>query len=104
MRIDDYAELVAHFQIRQAVTESVKDRMATAGEIIGDPMAFDLVKVVGSPAIIACMICGEIVGHVYSISGESKKYESLADLPNGGPPFHPHCTHNLAPWIEGLSK
>jgi len=59
---------------------------------------------VTGPSARLCDICRDLVGRVFSISGQSDKYEPLADTPGGGPPCHPHCTHNIAPWIEGLSK
>ena len=102
MRIGDYAELVAHYQLRQAATESTKERMGDIGESLGDREMFDLVIVTG-PASANCDICDAIVGNVYSISGNHAKYPGLATLPNGGPPFHPHCTHNLAPYIADLN-
>jgi hypothetical protein len=101
MKIGEYAQLVAHYQLRQAVTEATKDRLKDAGEMVGDSKLFDLVKIVG-PLSRQCRICDELVGRVYSLSGDSDKYEPLADLPHGGPPFHPHCTHNIAPYIEQL--
>ena len=102
MEIGDYARLVAHYQLRQAVTQATKDRMAEMGQAVGDTKAFNLVIVTG-PTARACIICHAIVGNVYSISGDSDKYTPLADLPCGGPPFHPHCTHNIAPYMADLA-
>ena len=43
-------------------------------------------------------------GRVFSVSGGSDTYPPLATLPNGGPPFHPNCRHNLAPFVEPLAS
>lgn len=100
MSIVRYCRMVAGYQLRQAVTAATKDRLAEAGEQLGDPDAFDLVTITGP---ISGDWCDFYVGKVFSISGRSGEFPALRSIPNGGPPFHPNCTHNVAPFVRELS-
>jgi hypothetical protein len=94
MDIGKYATLVAHYQVRQAVVEATKDRLTEQGEMFGDPDLFDLVTVVGP---ISGDLCDFFVGKIFSISGRSDEFPALGSIP--GPPFHPNCTHTIAPFV-----
>ena len=91
--LDYYCELVARTATRQATVQGTIDRLSDNG--------LDLVVVVGPRD--TCEICQEFVGQVYSISGRSEKYPSLAEA-MGGPPYHPNCEHGLGAFVEGLSR
>jgi hypothetical protein len=93
-----YCEMVAGYQLREASTAATLERLGDIGRELGDPDTFDLVIIVGPEG--GCDVCDEYVGEIYSISGRSKDYEPL---PGGGPPWHPNCTHNVAPYIEALA-
>lgn len=96
MSIRRYAWMVADTQLREAVTYATVQRLTEAGEQFEDPDLFDLVQVMGRSG--ECPVCDELVGNVFSISGRSADYPPLSDV-GGGPPFHPRCTHNLAPYM-----
>lgn len=44
--------------------------------------------------------CDAYKGKVFSITGAMTGYAMLADLPNGGAPFHPWCQHFMVPFTE----
>lgn len=44
--------------------------------------------------------CAFYEGRVFSLSGNSKKYPSVSELPNFPPPWHPYCLHTFAPYFE----
>lgn len=100
MRIDQYCRLVAHHQLRRVTTEATKQRLVETGEELGDRDAFDLVIISGP---ISGDFCDLYVGKVYSISGRSSEYPPLSSIPEGGPPFHPNCTHVVAPFVARLA-
>lgn len=89
---EQYATLVARTKGAEAHSMGTMTRLAESGQ--------DLVVVDAHGAEDAC---GIYEGKVYSISGTSDKYPPVRDLPNGGPPFHPNCTHVLLPYIEELA-
>lgn len=101
MDIRQYTFMVADTQLREAVNYATVKRLEGAGEQFGDPDLFDLVQVMGRMG--ECPVCDELVGNVFSISGRNKDYPPLSDV-GGGPPFHPNCTHNLAPYMGGGDK
>jgi hypothetical protein len=68
---------------------------------MGDPDMFDLILVVGK---ISGDECDFYVNKVFSISGRSSEYPSCVEMPGGGPPFHPHCTHTIAPFIPRFAS
>ncbi|MBI3092539.1 MAG: hypothetical protein HYY96_17920 [Candidatus Tectomicrobia bacterium] len=47
-----------------------------------------------------CERCNQFQGKVYAAKGRSRIYQSLEELPGGGPPFHPECRHTLKPFSE----
>jgi len=98
MDIREYCWMVADSQLREAVTAATVDRLTAAGEELGDPDLLDLVQVMGITD--GCPVCDGLVGNIYSISGRSSEYPDLGEI-SGGPPFHPNCTHSLAPYIAG---
>lgn len=97
LRIVDYTRMVASFQLRQAVVSAEKDRLVQQGEEMGDAMMFDLVIITGA---ISGDACDFYVNKAFSISGKSSEYPPLSSVPGGGPPFHPYCTHTIAPFVR----
>lgn len=87
-----YAKMVAVTKTREAVAKARHGRLQQSG--------IDLVVVVGKRST---NFCTAYLDKVFSISGGSKKYPALADLPGGGPPFHPNCSKSTAPFVEELA-
>ena len=90
--VGKYAKMVATTQTQQASVMARHQRLHELG--------VDLVMVIGSNSE---NFCTEFVGKVFSISGNHPKYPPLADLPWGGPPFHPNCSKTTRPFIEDLA-
>lgn len=90
--VGKYAELVARTKTAEAATAGTVNRLAESG--------LDLIMVSAHGATDGC---GEFEGMIFSISGESDKYPSMANMPNGGPPFHPNCKHRTMPFVEELA-
>ncbi|MBT2217831.1 hypothetical protein KK120_18650 [Virgibacillus dakarensis] len=88
--VDNYARLVLHTKTMQAHNDGTILTMTQEG--------FDLVQV--SYHKSSCDTCSKYENKIYSISGTSDKYPPVSSMPNGGPPFHPHCRHVLKPYIE----
>jgi len=88
-----YARLVARTKSLEAASKATVNRMVETGN--------DLVMVTAHGAEDGC---GVYEGRVFSISGTSDTYPPLNDLPNGGPPFHPNCRHNLAPYVDKFAS
>ena len=91
--IEKYAEMVARTKTREAVTAGSVNRYLEAGQ--------DLVMITRHNT--KCEVCGFYEGRVFSISGTSDKYPPLSQVEGGGPPFHPNCLHNVAPFVERLA-
>jgi hypothetical protein len=78
-----YADLAARTRTRDAVEQSKHDQFAS--------MDCDLVKVVGTRTRYPCTM---LVGRIFSLSGESKKYPAFSTVSDGQEPYkyhHPHC-------------
>ncbi len=86
-RIDKLTQLTTQVNIAQTQREAVIRKAKKTGN--------DLVQVTGPK--LTKDFCGRLVGRVFSVSGKSKTYPPLRNLPNGGPPFHPHCRHGIKP-------
>ena len=89
-KLSYYAEMVARTELREAQTQSVKDKCAEYDN--------DLVEVSNHGTI--CEECKEFEGNVYSLSGMSLIYPKL---PDNFPP-HPQCEHFLSPTSEEALK
>jgi len=89
------------YQRRLSQTQETIRRLEVWGQEADDPMAFDLVVVTGPKD--ACPVCSAIVEKIFSISGKRSDYPPLSTL-KGGPPLHPGCVHNLAPYAEAFHK
>lgn len=90
--LEQYTEMAVRTTTREAAVQGALTRMAAHG--------ITLARV--SQHANACKICRPWEGRLVSLAGDVADYqgESVTDLsalPNGGPPFHPNCTHNLSP-------
>lgn len=61
----------------------------------------DVVRVSDSPD--ECKLCRPFEGRLFSVSGGNPRYPSLSSARARGL-FHPNCTHQVAPYIAGLSR
>jgi hypothetical protein len=84
-----YSELVARTRMRESQMEAVKESMKQFDEDLVEIPVHD------NP----CEECAEYQGQVYSVSGDSDKYE---ELPDGGPPWHPNCEDVMNPVSENI--
>lgn len=100
MKLTEYCGLVASYQLREAAVHAGKQRLTEAGQALGDPDLFDLVTIVGP---ISGDWCDFYVGKIFSVSGRSDQWPALDDTPGGGPPYHPNCTHTIAPFVPDLA-
>lgn len=91
-KVGYYAEMVARTKTRQATVIARHDRLAELG--------MDLVAIVGR---ISNNFCTAFLGQVFSLSGNHPKYPAFAELPGGGPPFHPNCSKSTRPFVEELA-
>lgn len=82
-QLADYAEMVARTTPREAASRAMAARIQDNG--------YDLVEISSHSGGSDCDICGEYDGNTYSLSGNSREYEQLDELP----PFHPNCGHVL---------
>jgi hypothetical protein len=79
-----YARMCARTVAAQAMSEATINRLLDEGE--------DLVQVSSHPHPEDS--CSPYEGRVYSISGKSRRYPKLREMP----PFHPNCRHRLRPF------
>lgn len=89
MTVKAYAEMLVRTRLREATVHGRHERLIANGN--------DLVTVIGR---ISTNFCTEYVGRVFSITGASETYPALAELPGGGPPFHPNCSKSTTAYIE----
>lgn len=95
MPLASYAELVARTMQRDAATAGTVNRMTVNG--------LDLLEVTVTRGVVDS--CRVFEGLIVSISGKTKGFPSMAGLPRGRTPFHPRCTHVMAPRsIEALTE
>jgi hypothetical protein len=97
MPLNHYCRMVASFQLRQATVAATRERLADAGQAVGDPDRYDLVIIRGP---ISGDFCDFYVNKVFSVSGRSSEFPPLDAIPNAGPPFHPNCTHTISPFVR----
>jgi len=91
-----YARMVAGTKMRAATVTARHAGLADAG--------IDLVKIIGR---MSKNPCTRLLGHIFSLSGESKKYPAFSTVSLGQMPyrlFHPNCSKSTAPYVESLAK
>lgn len=90
-KVGDYAHMVATTKTREATCKARHERLKEQG--------IDLVTIVGKQSKYPC---SQLLGKVFSLSGDHQKYPALSSL-GGGPPFHPNCSKSTAPFVEDLA-
>ena len=85
-----YARMCARTTAAQAMSEATINRLLDEGE--------DLVQVSSHPHPEDA--CSPYEGRVYSVSGKSRRYPKLREMP----PFHPNCKHRLRPYPAGSGR
>lgn len=92
-----YAETVQRTRMREATVKARHNRLQELGREIGVPL--DLVQITGR---VSVNFCTRFIGLVCSLSGARDGYPALADLPGGGPPFHPRCSKGTTAYVPEL--
>jgi hypothetical protein len=87
--------------IRTANTRAVNQSTINAGQELGN----DLVRM--SHHLSSCPLCAMYEGRIYSVSGNDKRYPSLASINKGSmityQVLHPSCRHRFTNYIEDLN-
>jgi len=94
--LDHYVRMLSVTKESEVRTRSRNARLQERG--------LDLVQVTPNPPITPDA-CSLYAGRVFALTREASArtgYPMLSQTPNGGPPFHPFCTHSTLPWIEEL--
>jgi len=93
MSVRSYANLVARTQLREM------SRVATVTRLNQNGVYH--VKVTRPPQkeIDECAIYAGKVFYVGPLSKDPMGFPPLSSTPNGGPPFHPHCIHDVNPFV-----
>lgn len=89
----DYVTMTATTTRSAVRTQARNNRIQEAGIF--------LVRITPNPPLTPC-VCSMYAGRVFALTEEisrSSGFPSLARTPNGGPPFHPYCTHSTIPYI-----
>lgn len=89
--MDYYAVMVGH-NLQMAVLAAVIVARALEGGL-------DLVQVTNIPSA-AGDYCDAYKGRVFSLTGVTPGVPLLESTPNGGPPFHPWCRHEIVPVLS----
>lgn len=84
--LDYYAAMVVHNAKFQAESLVAVSRALEAG--------LDLVQISNQPSIHGDW-CDAYRGKVFSITGRTPGFPTLAQTPNNGAPFHPWCRHTM---------
>ncbi len=88
LRVDDYASLVARTKTRQAVTLARRAKLLQHEQTL---VKITLNKPLQDDA------CWLYIGKVFALTTAASKefgVPHVNQLPSGGTPFHPNCTHN----------
>jgi hypothetical protein len=88
LRVDDYASLVARTKTRQAVTLARRAKLLQHDQ--------NLIKITLNKPLQddACWL---YIGKVFALTTAASRefgVPHVNQLPSGGTPFHPNCTHN----------
>ncbi|WP_214480975.1 phage minor capsid protein [Bacillus sp. SM2101] len=95
-----YADMLLGTKGRILANEGTMSRLIEYGE--ANPKSknnFDLIQISRHGAKDWCK---HYENTVWSISGESKVYPPVSELPNGYATLHPKCRHTFKPYIESL--
>lgn len=94
VHVFDYVNLVAVTKESEVRNKARNQRARERGT--------ELVQITPNPPLTPC-VCSLYAGRVFALTDEAAAatgYPLLARTPNGGPPFHPFCTHSTIPYVE----
>lgn len=92
-QLDTYSEMVVRTTTREAVVQGATDRMISHG--------VNLARVTVHAS--SCEICKPYEGRLVSLDGTITDFEGEPVMDASQiPPFHPNCTHNLAPVVAAV--
>lgn len=91
--LESYAEMATRTAVGRAQVAGALDRFEGAGR--------DLVIVSDAPQ--ECKVCRRWEGKVLSISGDDRRYPSVARATSDGL-FHANCRHRLGLYVPGLTR
>jgi hypothetical protein len=92
-RLDQYAEMVARTTTREAMTQGTIQRLREHG--------IQLAQVSSHSCTDFCVY---YQGVIVCIGDEPHPVYPPLSAINGGPPFHPRCSHSLTPLVERLAN
>jgi len=98
IRLDDYAALVARTKSRQAQTLAKRAKLMQHGQ--------GLVRVTTNKPL-EDDACTMYIGRAFALTEEAKAefgVPHVNELPAGGTPFHPNCTHNEVGFFPEVSS
>jgi len=93
-----------HVQMTATTTENAVRTKARNTRI--REVGITLVRISPNPPLTPC-VCSLFAGRVFSLDKETSDktgFPLLQNTPNGGPPFHPYCTHSTLPFIPGMME
>lgn len=93
-----------HVQMTATTTENAVRTKARNNRI--QEVGIKLVRITPNPPLTPC-VCSLYAGRVFALDKETSSktgFPLLADTPNGGPPFHPYCTHSTMPFIPDSTQ
>jgi hypothetical protein len=96
LHIFDHVQMTAATMESRVRTEARKNQLISAD--------IRLAQISPNPPLTPCA-CALFAGRIVSLDAESEKatgYPYIGRLPNGGPPFHPYCTHTILPWLPDM--
>lgn len=85
--LENYAETVARTMMRDASTQATVNRA-----VANDVQHLEVSRTLSS--VDSCVV---FEGLIVTATGEDDRFPHVNQLPNSGTPFHPRCTHVLAP-------
>lgn len=98
IRLDDYATLVARTKSRQAVTLAKRTKLLQHDQ--------PLVRITTNKPLVDDA-CSMYIGRAFALTEEAKAefgVPHVNELPSGGAPFHPNCTHNEIAFFPEVSS
>lgn len=98
LRVDRYAELVARTKTSQATNLARQNAIMESGA--------DLVRISNNLSKTDDA-CNMYIGRAFALTAAAEKEFGVPHIdqtPNGGPPFHPNCTHSLLVFLPELAE
>jgi len=98
MHIFDHVQMTATTTENQIRTTARNNRTREMG--------ITLVRITPNPPLTPC-VCSLFAGRVFALDPDTAQktgFPLLSNTPNGGPPFHPYCTHSTMPFIPAVES